>query len=79
MEENVHRIFQHELEVQEVMRVHCGDNVFPSIYPCPKFLNVAGILQDFHTLVTKAGLQRFIEGKPFQYVKLTMSMVQDLF
>ena len=56
---------------------HREESVFPSIYPCPEFMNAAGILQDFQTLVTNAGLQNFVEGEPFQYVKLTMYVVQD--
>ena len=77
MGENVHQIFQHELEVQEVMRVHREESVFPSVYPFPKFMSAAGILQDFQTLVTNAGLQYFVDGEPFQYVKLNMSLVHD--
>jgi hypothetical protein len=44
MEENAYQLFQHELEVHEVMRVHCEEGVFPSIYPCPEFMSVVGIL-----------------------------------
>jgi hypothetical protein len=40
-------------------------------------MNAAGILQDFHTLVSNAGLEHFIDGEPPQYAKLTMSVVQD--
>jgi hypothetical protein len=31
MEENAYQLFQHELEVHEVMRVHREEGVFPSI------------------------------------------------
>jgi hypothetical protein len=44
MEENAYQLFQHELEVHEVMRVHHEERVFPSIYPCSEFMNAAGIL-----------------------------------
>jgi hypothetical protein len=77
MEENAYQLFQHELEVHEVMNVHHKERVFPSIYPCSEFMNAAGILQDFQTLISNAGLAHFIDDEPHQYVKLTMSMVQD--
>jgi hypothetical protein len=77
MEENAYQLFQHELEVHEVMRVHREERVFPSIYPCSEFMNAAGILQDFQTLLSNAGLEHFIEGEPPQFAKLTMSVVQD--
>jgi hypothetical protein len=77
MEENAYQLFQHELEVHEVMKVHCEERVFPSIYPCSEFMNAAGILQDFQTLISNAGLTHFIDDEPHQYVKLTMSVVHD--
>jgi hypothetical protein len=77
MEENAYQLFQHELELHEVMRVHREEGVFPSIYPCSEFMNTAGILQDFQTLISNAGLEHFIDGEPHQYAKLTMSVVQD--
>jgi hypothetical protein len=43
MEENAYQLFQHELEVHEVMRVHREEGVFP----CSEFMNNVGILQDF--------------------------------
>jgi hypothetical protein len=73
MEENAYQLFQHELEVHQVMRVHCEEGVFPSIYPCSEFINAAGILQDFQTLVSNAGVEHFIDGEPHQYAKLTIS------
>jgi hypothetical protein len=39
--------------------------------------NAAGILQDFQTLLSNAGLEHFIEGEPPQFAKLTMSVVYD--
>ena len=77
MEENAYKLSQHELEVQEVMRVHRERRVFPSLYPCSEFMNAVGILQDFQTPVSNAGLEHFIDGEPPQYAKLTMSVVQD--
>ena len=73
----MYRLNQHELKVNEVMTVHREEGVFPSLYPCPEFMNAAGILQDFHTLVSNAGLEYFIDGEPSQYAKLTMPLVQD--
>jgi hypothetical protein len=40
-------------------------------------MNAARILQDFQTLIFNAGLEHFIDDEPPQYVKLTMSVVQD--
>ena len=64
-----------ELEVQGVMGVHREDSVLPSIYPCYDFMTVAGILQDFNTLISNAGLDQFVASEPNQYAKLTMSVV----
>jgi hypothetical protein len=75
MEENAYQLSQHELEVHEVMKVHREEKFFPSHYPCSEFMNAAGILQDFQTLLSNAGLEYFVEGEPPQYVKLTMSVV----
>ena len=66
-----------ELEVQEVMGVNREDSVFPSIYPCYNFMTAAGILQDFNTLISNAGLEHFVADEPDQYAKLTMSVVQN--
>ena len=74
---NVHQLIQRELKVNEVMTVHCEEGVFPSLYPCSEFMRAAGILQDFQTSVSNAGLEDFIDGEPYQYAKLTMSVVQD--
>jgi hypothetical protein len=40
-------------------------------------MSAAGILQDFQTLISNAGLEHFVDGEPHQYAKLTMSVVQD--
>ena len=64
MGENVHKIHQHELDVAEVMKVHREYVVFPSIYPCSEFMSAAGILQDFQTLISNAGLEHFVEDEP---------------
>jgi hypothetical protein len=77
MEENEYQLTQHELEVHKVMKVHCEEGVFLSIYPCSEFMSAAGILQDFQTLISNAGLEHLVDGEPHQYLKLTMSMVQD--
>jgi hypothetical protein len=75
MEEHAYQLFQHELEVHEVMTVHREERVFPSIYPCSEFMNATGILQDFQTLLSNAGLEHFVDGEPPQFAKLTMSVV----
>jgi hypothetical protein len=77
MEENEYQLTQHELEVHEVMKVHREEGVFPSIYPCSEFMSDAGILQDFQTLISNVGLEHFVDAEPHQFVKLTMSVVQD--
>jgi hypothetical protein len=38
-------------------------------------MRAAGILQDFQTLISNAGLEHFVDGEPYLYVKLTMSEV----
>jgi hypothetical protein len=77
MEENDYQLNQHELEVHEVMKVHREEGVFSSIYPCLEFMSAVGILQDFQTLISNAGLEHFVDGEPHQYAKLTMSVVHD--
>jgi hypothetical protein len=77
MEWNRHQLNQHELEVHEVMRVHREEGVFPSYYPCTDFMKSAGIFQDVQNLISNAGLEDFVVGEPYQYAKLTMSVVQD--
>ena len=77
MGENVHQLDQHGLVVQNVMDVHREEGVFPFVYPCPGFMSAAGILQDFQTLISRAGSTHFVDGEPSQYAKLTMSVVQD--
>ena len=77
MEWNPYAIDQHEIVVHEKMKVHREESVFPAIYPCSQFMGVAGITRDFHTLMTNAGLEHFVDDQPFQYAKLAMSVVQD--
>src|SRR5215203_4091088 len=77
MEGNRHQLNQQELEVQEVMRVHREEGVDPSYYPCTDFMRNAGILQDVQKLIFNGGLESFVVGEPYQYAKLTMSVVQD--
>jgi hypothetical protein len=77
MEDDGYQLIQQELEVHEVMKVHREEGVFPSIYPCSEFMSAAGILQDFQTLISNAGLEHFVDGEPHKYAKLTMSVVQD--
>jgi hypothetical protein len=40
-------------------------------------MSAAGILQDFQTLISNAGLEHFIDDEPHQYAKLTVSVVHD--
>src|SRR3954451_13511982 len=66
-----------DLELGEVMKVRCEESVFPSIYPCNEFMRDPGILEDFQTLLSNAGLENFVDDEQYQYAKLTMSVVQD--
>jgi hypothetical protein len=66
-----------DLVVGEVMEVNREDSVHSAYYPCQTFMAAAGILQDFNTLISNAGLENFTIGEPAQFVKLTMSVVQD--
>src|SRR3954463_8184479 len=77
MEASPYRIDQHELELGQVMRVRREESVFPSLYPCNQFMRDAGILEGFNSLLSSAGLEHFVSDEPYQYVKLTMSVVQD--
>jgi hypothetical protein len=77
MDGNAYQLLQHELEVGQVMRVRREESVFPSLYPCPEFMSIAGISADFQLLLERAGLENFACDEPFQFLKLTMSVVQD--
>jgi len=77
MEENGYQLLQHELEANEVMKVRREVGVYPSSYPCLEFMGATGILQDFRTLISNAGLENFLDDEPYQYAKLTMGVVQD--
>ena len=67
----------HDLVFGDVMEVNREDSVHSTVYPCQTFMTAAGILQDFNTLVSNAALENFTSGEPAQFVKLTMSVVQD--
>ena len=56
-----------EKVVQGKMKVHREEGVSWTIYPCSQFMEVAGIAHDFHTFLSNAGLERFVEDQPFQY------------
>src|SRR3954452_22263605 len=77
MEANPYRIYQNELEFGQVMQFCHEESVFPSLYPCNQFMRDAGILEDFNSLLSNAGLEHFVSDEPYQYVKLTMFVVQD--
>jgi hypothetical protein len=77
MDGNAYQLLQHELKVVQVMRVHREESVFPSLYPCPEFMSIAGISADFQLFLERAGLENFACDEPFQFLKLTMSVVQD--
>ena len=64
----------HDLVVGDVMEVNHEDYVHSAVYPCQNFMTAAGILQDFNTLISNAGLENFTGGEPAQFAKLTMSV-----
>jgi hypothetical protein len=64
MEWNRHQLNQQELEVQQVMRVNREEGVYPSYYPCTDFMRSAGILEDVQSLISRAGLNGFVDGEP---------------
>ena len=72
-----YQLRQDELVVQEVMGIHREEGVYASVYPCNEFLNAAEMFHDFRTLVSNARLVNFISDEPYQYAKLTVSVVQD--
>ena len=59
------------------MEVNREDSVHSAVYPCQNFMAAVGILQDFNTLISNAGLKNFTSGEPAQFAKLTKSVVQD--
>src|SRR4051794_30071317 len=77
MEGNAYHLNQCELELVEVMKVHREESVFPSLYPCNEFMRDAGIFEVFRTLLSNSGSEYFVSDEPYQFVKLTMSVVQD--
>ena len=77
MEWNSYAIDPREIVVHEKMKIPREESVFPAIYPCSQFMNLAGIAHDFHTFLSNAGLEHFVDDQPFQYAKLAMSVVQD--
>src|SRR4051812_35497452 len=50
----------------------------PSIFPCQTFLRAAGILNDFMTLIERAGLTSFMQDESAQYDVLTKTFVESL-
>ena len=77
MEWNAFSLDPSEIVVQEKFKVPREEGVYPAIYPCSQFMEAAGITHDFHTFLSNAGLERFLEDQPFQYAILSMSVVQD--
>src|SRR3954469_3848992 len=49
----------------------------PSTFPCPTFLWAAGILDDFITLVQRAGLTSLMQDESVQYATLTKTFVES--
>ena len=54
-----HQLNQQELEVQQVMRVHREEGVYPSYYPCTDFMRNAGILQDVQKIDFQCRVGKF--------------------
>ena len=49
----------------------------PSTFPCQTFLQAAGILNDFMTLVQRAGLTSYMQDESAQYALLTKTFVES--
>src|SRR3954469_8799486 len=49
----------------------------PSTFPCLTFLRAARILDDFMTLVRRAGLKSFMRDESVQYATLTKTFVES--
>src|SRR3954466_16301475 len=49
----------------------------PSAFPCQTFLQAAGILIDFMTLVPRAGLTSLMQDESVQYAMLTKTFVES--
>jgi hypothetical protein len=77
MEENAYQLFQRELEVHKVMKVHHEERVFSlnlsmlRVHECS--WNPAGLPNSS----LQCRIEHFIDDEPPQYAKLTMSVVQD--
>ena len=67
----------HEIVLEGKYKVRREEGVYPAVYPCSQFMEFAGITQDFHTLLSNAGLEHFLENLPYQYAILSMSVVQN--
>src|SRR3954467_7073798 len=72
-----HRHYHDDLWVDEVMTIHREAGVYTSPYPCPQFMQAAGIWEDYRVLLSNAGLDNFLTDEPAQFAKLTMGVVQD--
>src|SRR3954470_10825359 len=49
----------------------------PSAFPCQTFLRAAGILDEFMTLVQRAGVTRLMQDESVQYAMLTKTFVES--
>src|SRR6266699_297345 len=49
----------------------------PCFHPCYDFMQSAGILDDFMTLVGKVGLTEYMQDERHQYVNLTKTFVES--
>src|SRR3954468_1701212 len=49
----------------------------PSAFPCQTFLRAAGILDDFMTLVQRAGLTSLMQDESMQYATLTKTFAES--
>ena len=59
------------------MIIHREAGVYTSPYPCPQFMEVVGIWEDYQVLLSNPGLNDFLTDEPTQFAKLTMGVVQD--
>ena len=79
MEGDSYALNSHEIVLEGKYKVHREEGVYPAVYQCSQIMEFAGITQDFLSLLSNAGLDRFLEDLPYQYVILSMSVVQNFY
>src|SRR4051812_2458958 len=66
-----------ELITQQIVDKGEEGGAHPSTFPCLTFLQAAGILDDFLTLVRRIGLTSYMQDERVQYATLTKTFVES--